>query len=209
MSTFGFFFDASVCSGCKTCQVACQDKNDLPAGIRFRRVYEIAGATWKQTEEKAWEHDLVAYNLSIACSHCEDPACVTACPTKAMHAEADGMILTDPDKCVGCRYCEWACPYGAPQYNSLIGKVQKCDLCRDYVLEGKQPVCVTACPMRALDFGQMSQLIEKYGDSRQIFPLPDAAMTRPGLVIRPHRDAERARELGASIINREEVKHEQ
>ena len=209
MSTFGFFFDASACSGCKTCQVACQDKNDLPPGIRYRRVYEIAGGTWKQTEEKAWEHDLVVYNISMACNHCENPACVSACPTRALHTETDGMVLIDPDKCVGCHYCEWACPYGAPQYNASAGKMQKCDLCRDYVLEGKQPACVTSCPMRALEFGPLSQLIEKHGDTRQIFPLPDSSMTQPALLIHPHPAAARARELGAAIINREEVKNEQ
>lgn len=209
MSTFGLYFLSSACSGCKTCQVACKDKNDLEAGIRFRRVYEVAGAKWNKNDEGAWEHDIVAYNLSIGCNHCEDPACVKACPTKAMHNELDGMVLIDPEKCVGCHYCEWACPYGAPQYNHRTGIMQKCDFCRDYVLEGKQPVCVTSCPMRALEFGPVSQLIEKHGDNRTVFPLPDASITRPAFFINPHPGALRARELGASIINREEVKNEQ
>jgi anaerobic dimethyl sulfoxide reductase subunit B (iron-sulfur subunit) len=207
MNTFGFHFDSSSCSGCKTCQVACKDKNDLPAGLRYRRVYEIAGANWKKTDEGAWEHDIVAYNLSIACNHCEDPACVKACPTKAMHAALDGIILIDPKKCVGCRYCEWACPYGAPQYNQKSGTMQKCDFCRDYILDGKQPVCVASCPMRALEFGPIGQLVEKFGDNRTVFPLPNPELTKPALYIKPHPDSGRASELGASIINREEVKN--
>jgi len=209
MSTFGFYFDSSSCSGCKTCQVACKDKNNLEPGMRYRRVYEVSGARWAQTEEGAWEHDIVAYNISMGCNHCENPACVNACPTMAMHTELDGVVTIDSKKCVGCRYCEWACPYGAPQYNRRTGIMQKCDFCRDYILQGKQPVCVTSCPMRALEFGPLSQLIEKYGDSRSVFPLPDATLTMPGLLIRSHPDASRAQELGASIINREEVKDEQ
>jgi len=209
MSTFGFYFDSSACSGCKTCQVACKDKNELRAGIRFRRVYEVSGARWNKNDEGAWEHDIVAYNLSVACNHCEDPSCVKACPTKAMHIELDGMVQIDPAKCVGCHYCEWACPYGSPQYNRQTGIMQKCDFCRDYILEGKQPVCVTSCPMRVLEFGPLSQLIEKYGDHRSAFPLPDPSLTKPALIIRPHPGASRASELGASIINREEVKNEQ
>jgi anaerobic dimethyl sulfoxide reductase subunit B (iron-sulfur subunit) len=209
MSTFGFYFDSSVCSGCKTCQVACKDKNDLLPGIRFRRVYEVAGAKWVKTDEGAWEHDIVAYNLSLACSHCENPACVKACPTTAMHIELDGMVLINPDKCIGCRYCEWACPYGSPQYNKQSGIMQKCDLCRDYILEGKQPVCVSSCPMRALVFGPLSQLIEKFGDNRVVFPLPDPIHTKPSLLIKSHPSSLRAIEVGASIINREEIKNEQ
>ncbi|MFA6125767.1 MAG: DMSO/selenate family reductase complex B subunit [Bacteroidales bacterium] len=209
MSTFGFYFDSNSCSGCKTCQIACKDKNDLAGGIRFRRVYEVSGAQWTKTDEGAWEHDIVAYNLSIACNHCEDPSCVKACPTEAMFIQPDGIIEIDPKKCIGCKYCEWACPYGAPQYNRQKGIMQKCNFCRDYILEGKMPVCVSACPMRALEFGPISQLIEKYGDNRSVYPLPDQALTKPSLFIKPHPGASRAHELGASIINREEVKNEQ
>jgi anaerobic dimethyl sulfoxide reductase subunit B (iron-sulfur subunit) len=205
MSLFGFFIDSSSCSGCKTCQVACKDKNDLQAGIRFRRVYEVAGANWTKTDEGAWEHDMVVYNLSVACNHCENPACVSACPTKAMHAEPDGMVLIDPEKCAGCHYCEWACPYGSPQYNQEKGIMQKCDFCRDYVLEGKKPVCITSCPMRALEFGPISLLIENHGDNRSVFPLPDPSLTKPAICIKPHPSASKARELGAIIINREEI----
>ena len=208
MSTFGFYFDSSACSGCKTCQMACKDKNNLPAGIRFRRVYEVAGASWDKSDEGSWIHRIAAYNISIACSHCDDPACVHACPTKAMHTELDGITLVDPDKCVGCRYCEWACPYGAPQYNHHQGVMEKCNFCRDYILEGKPPACVSSCPMRALDFGPLSQLAEKYGDNRSVFPLPEPAPTKPAMIIRRHPAAAIARELGATIINREEVKND-
>jgi anaerobic dimethyl sulfoxide reductase subunit B len=209
MTAYGFYFDSSACSGCKTCQVSCKDKNNLSEGIRFRRVYEIAGAKWNLTDEGAWQHNIVAYNLSISCNHCEDPACVKACPTKAMHSGTDGIVFIDPSKCIGCRYCEWACPYGSPQYNKNMGIMQKCDFCVDYITKGIQPVCVTSCPMRALEFGPIRQLAEKYGDNRTVYPLPDAALTKPAQIIKPHPDSERAFELGASIINREEVKNEQ
>lgn len=209
MTTYGFFFDSRSCSGCKTCQVACKDKNDLGAGMRFRRVYEICGSEWEKNEEGAWVPDIAAYNLSIACNHCENPSCVSACPTKAMHIADNGIVTIDETRCVGCRYCEWACPYGAPQYNQVKGVMQKCDFCADYLKEGKPPVCVASCPMRALDFGPVETLEAKYGTNRDIYPLPDSGQTHPSLILKPHPGTETAKKLHASIINREEVKNEQ
>jgi anaerobic dimethyl sulfoxide reductase subunit B (iron-sulfur subunit) len=206
MTQYAFHFDSSSCSGCKTCQVACKDKNNLAAGMRFRRVYEIAGGGWNHTEEGAWVPDVIAYNLSIACNHCEDPVCVKACPTRAMHIESDGIVTIDNHKCVGCHYCEWACPYGAPQYDSLKGIMQKCDFCRDYLLEGKNPACVDSCPMRALTFGKLEDIKSLSGNERSVFPLPEEGMTKPALFIRPHPGSSRAKESNAFIINREEVK---
>jgi anaerobic dimethyl sulfoxide reductase subunit B (iron-sulfur subunit) len=208
MTKYGFYFDSSCCSGCKTCQVACKDKNDLTDGIRFRRVYEVCGSDWEKDSEGAWVPDIVAYNLSVACNHCENPSCVTACPTKAMHIGTDGIVLVDPKKCVGCRYCEWACPYGAPQYNSKKGIMQKCDFCADYIGEGKQPVCVTSCLMRALDFDTLENLEARYGTNRDVYPLPHSGLTSPAVIIKPHSGAEKGKELKASIINREEVRND-
>ncbi len=207
MAAYGFYFDSSSCSGCKTCQVACKDKNDLYEGIRFRRVYEVSGAKWTKTDEGAWQPDIVAYNISIACNHCENSPCTDACPTKAMHRGADGIVVVDPEKCIGCRYCEWACPYGAPQYNKDLGVIQKCDFCRDYLAEGKAPVCVSSCPMRALDYGPIEELRSKYGTNANLYPLPDAEPVGARWVVTPHPGANRAMELQAAILNREEVRH--
>ena len=188
MSRLAFFFDSSACSGCKTCQMACKDKNDLPVGQVWRRVYEVTGGGWKQ-EGHSWIQDVVAYNLSIACNHCEDPVCAKNCPTKAIRKREDGIVLIDQGACIGCKYCAWACPYGAPQFNPDKGVMGKCDLCADYLDQGKNPSCVDACPMRALDFGKYDELFQRHGDSSHLYPLPDPAITQPSILVRPHQSA--------------------
>ena len=145
---FAFYFDSASCSGCKTCQAACKDKYNLEVGILWRRIYEITGGDWKK-EGHAWRPNLFAYNVSISCNHCEDAICIKNCPTAAMHKRKDGIVHVDESKCIGCRYCEWACPFGAPQYDAERGVMSKCTLCSDYLEEDKLPVCVSACPMRA------------------------------------------------------------
>ena len=199
-----FFFDSGACSGCKTCQMACKDKNDLGPGILWRKVYEIAGGSWRN-EGGLWLPDVYAYNLSMACNHCEDPACLKACPTGAVNRRDDGIVLLDARKCVGCRYCEWSCPYGAPRYDTRRGVMTKCDLCADLVTAGGRPACVDACPMRALDFGGLEELRAKYGGTDSIFPLPVASTTKPSLLIRPHRSEGRAGRGRAAIANEEET----
>ena len=172
--TYAFTFDASACSGCKACQVACKDKNNLPVGVLWRRVYEVSGGDWYRVgagsprpefdaETRAreprpynpnsvWENTVFAYNLSIACNHCVHPKCAGVCPTDAYIVRDDGIVYIDQSKCMGCGYCSWACPYAAPQYNPEVGHMTKCDLCYDNLDVGLPPSCVAACPMRVLDF---------------------------------------------------------
>ncbi|MDD8026236.1 MAG: dimethylsulfoxide reductase subunit B [Acidobacteriota bacterium] len=201
----GFFVDSASCSGCKACAMACRDKNNLPAGVRWRRVYEVSGGGWRR-EGEAWAQDLTVYNLSIACNHCEKPLCLDGCPARAIEKREDGIVLIDRDKCLGCRYCEWTCPYGAPQFDESAGVMTKCDLCADLIERGEQPACVRACPMRALDFGEVEELRAKHGATAEIHPLPGAEMTEPSLVIKPHRDAARAAEKPGSFVkNKEEI----
>ena len=201
MSRLAFYFDSSACSGCKACQVACKDKNDLPVGQVWRRIYEVSGGGWKQ-EGKAWVNDVFAYNLSLSCNHCEDPICARNCPTKAIRKREDGIVLIDATSCIGCKYCAWACPYGAPQFNPETGVMGKCDLCADYVDQGKNPSCVDACPMRVLDFGDYDGLIVKYGKPDQVYPLPDPTITDPSVVVRAHP---RAGGADATVANVEEL----
>jgi len=199
-----FRFDAASCSGCKACQAACKDKHGHEVGVLWRRVYELSGGTWSRRRE-AWVPDVFAFNLSIGCNHCDAPICVEVCPTGAMRRRPDGLVLVDAEACVGCRYCAWACPYGAPQYDEASGRMTKCTFCADELDAGRPPACVAACPMRALDFGERAALEAEPGMTAAFFPLPDPTLTRPGLAIVPHRDAGRAGPRTAAVANPEEV----
>lgn len=199
-----FYFNSIKCSGCKACQMACKDKHDLKVGVNWRRVYEISGGYW-ENRGAAWVPHVLAYNLSIACNHCIKPICRDVCPTGAIAKRKDGIVLIDSDKCMGCRYCEWACPYGSPQFDKNSGTMTKCHLCFDYIDKDKTPACVSACPQRALDFGELSDLKEKYSGIDSVHPLPDSTLTEPAIIITPHKDTERAKKEQAKIANREEV----
>lgn len=201
---YAFFFDASACTGCKACQVACKDKNDLKRGVLWRRVYEVSGGSWRR-EGEAWAPDIAAYNVSLACNHCLNPVCVGSCPTGAVWKRADGLVFIDGDKCIGCRYCEWACPYGAIRFDAAAHRASKCDFCSDLVGAGEKPACVAACPARALDFGDFDELKKLYGLESALFPLPDPALTSPALIIKPHPDAGGAAAKEASVANWEEL----
>ncbi len=151
MKQYGFYVDSSRCSGCKTCQVSCKDNKDLDVGPKLRRVYEYGGGSWVK-EGESWHHDTFTYYLSIACNHCDEPVCVSGCPTGAMHKrKEDGLVVVDDSVCVGCRYCEMRCPYGAPQFDTQANVMRKCDGCLDRLENNLRPICVDSCPQRALD----------------------------------------------------------
>lgn len=197
-----FYFDSSACIGCKACQVACQDKNNLSADIMWRRVFRYGGGNWVQTSSSVVvPNNLFRYFVSISCQHCQNPACVDVCPTTAMHKDENGVVSVDSEKCIGCRYCEWACPYGAPHFDEAVGIMTKCNFCQDLLAEGGAPACVEACVMRALDFGELEELKAKYGSLDAIEPLPSGEYTQPALVITPHRHAELAGEGTGEIMN--------
>ena len=200
----GFYFNQTLCNGCKACQIACKDKHSLPEGVTWRRVVEYAGGSW-QRDGNTVTPNVFSYYTSISCNHCEDPICVKVCPTTAMHQNEDGTVSVDADKCVGCRYCEWACPYSAPQYHPGLGHMTKCDLCADYRSEGKDPACVAACPSRALGWGPIDELRDEHGHVDNTEPLPDPSITRPHLVITPHRDAQTSGSGTGQIMNPREI----
>ncbi|MFP4624857.1 MAG: DMSO/selenate family reductase complex B subunit, partial [Gemmatimonadota bacterium] len=185
MSRPAFHLDASACSGCKACQVACKDKHDLPPGVLWRRVYEVVGGDWRRRGD-AWSNDVFAYNVSVACNHCERPICAEVCPATAITRRADGIVLIDHDRCMGCRYCEWACPYGALQYHAAAGHMTKCTLCVDELERGRPPACVAACPLRVLELGDRDELMVGNGAGVPVHPLPDPALTGPALAVTPH-----------------------
>ncbi|MDF2627808.1 MAG: 4Fe-4S ferredoxin [Symbiobacteriaceae bacterium] len=188
----GFHVDMRRCTGCRTCSVACKDQHDLAPGQLFRRVTEVEGGTYGETGAGAVVPHLFAYYISMACNHCENPRCVANCPTGALSKHpANGVVSIDPKVCIGCRYCTWSCPYGAPQYSPALGRTQKCDLCADLRAAGQEPACVTACPLRAIDWGPIAELRERHGGTMALACLPDPGLTRPSATYTPHRDAAR------------------
>lgn len=189
--TYAFTFDAAFCSGCKACQAACKDKNNLPLGVLWRRVIEVSGGAWLP-RGAAWTNTVFAYNLSVACNHCLHPKCAGVCPTGAYEVRADGIVLLDTSKCMGCGYCAWACPYGAPQYNPEAGTMTKCNFCFDDLEQGLPPACVAACPMRVLDYAEVPDSVTKElrlweaPPEAHPYPLSHDSHTGPRLAIKPH-----------------------
>ena len=212
--TYAFTFDASACTGCKACQEACKDKNHLPVGVMWRRVIEVSGGEWIQTGG-AWTNNVFAYNLSVACNHCVHPKCAGVCPTDAFVTRRDGIVYIDSSKCMGCGYCSWACPYGAPRYNPDLGQMAKCNFCFDNIDAGLPPVCVAACPTRVLNFvaltptplldgvGQGMMELWKIPATQHPFPLPNNSRTEPHLMVKPH--AAMNNSLEKKIANYEEI----
>ena len=178
----GFYFDMTRCVGCRACQVACKDKNNLEIGtvLRFAKTYETGEFP-----------NVGMYNFSGSCNHCENPTCVSACPVGAMYKAEDGTVLHDAAMCVGCQACVKACPYSVPQFVAAVTKVVKCDACAAQRAKGENPVCVDACPSRALDFGKTEDLIAKYGSDlvKDIAILPDSKITGSNTLIKAKKAA--------------------
>ena len=201
-----FYMDSQICTGCKTCMVACKDKNDLPDGVRWRRVVEYSGGEWMPLPDGTFGQDVFAYYLSVSCNHCTEPICVEVCPSTAMDQDENGIIIVDQAKCMGCKYCQWACPYDAPQYRTDTGRMSKCDFCIDEIAIGNDPACVAACPTRALTIGELDEL-QKGSEGRAVFaPLPDPVYTTPGAVFKPHRLSKPGNSKIGTIANPEENK---
>jgi len=181
MAQLGFYYDMTVCTGCKTCQIACKDKNNLEVGVLFRKVSYFEGGKYPNP----W-----AYPLSVACNHCALPKCVAKCPTGALtKRKSDGVVLHDKEKCIGCQVCIKFCPYKAPQYRAKQEKIGKCDFCVDLIDKGQNPSCVDACLMRALQFGEIGELRKKFGGTADVKGLPDSQITGPSLLIKPNTQA--------------------
>jgi anaerobic dimethyl sulfoxide reductase subunit B (iron-sulfur subunit) len=174
----GFYFDQTRCIGCHTCVVACKDWHDLPAGlVNWRRV---------DTRERGKFPDVKVSHMSLSCNHCRQPKCAEACPENAIgKREEDGIVFIENEKCNGCRLCESACPYGAIQFRPDDGSLaEKCTFCVDRLENNEAPVCVSACPMRALDFGDLDELSRRPDVTTRTDYLPDSFETTASLLLK-------------------------
>jgi len=148
MSQYGFYFDKDKCVGCRACEVACQIWNDSDQTVKWRNVSAVMQGTYPQLD---------SVNASLACMHCGDAPCKIACPRSAItkHSET-GQLTVDQERCVGCMFCLWACPFAAPQLGAL-GKMEKCNFCEDRPV-GMKKACEEVCPNHAIVSGEVDDI---------------------------------------------------
>ncbi|MDH5217026.1 MAG: 4Fe-4S dicluster domain-containing protein [Gammaproteobacteria bacterium] len=168
MTQLALVIDLNVCVGCHACVTSCKEWNTSgsagpmpddnpygadPSGVFFNRVQTFEVGTYPNTQ---------TIHFPKSCLHCEDAPCVPVCPTGASHKrEKDGIVLVDYDKCIGCKYCSWACPYGAREFDEHSKVMKKCTLCVDRIYDDalpeveRKPSCVMACPASARIFGDV------------------------------------------------------
>lgn len=148
MARYAMSIDVSRCIGCQACLVACKTENALPPGsFRLRMRSIVAGKFPNLKGEFRMEQ----------CYHCTHAPCVSVCPTGATYKNADGIVVVDPEKCIGCQACVTACPYGM-RYIHPEGYTDKCTFCEHRVAEGRDPACVETCPTKARAFGDLDQV---------------------------------------------------
>lgn len=184
MSPAGFFVDLHRCVGCGACVLACRLENGWTSQNPWRRVVPLnlrrrpGGPT---------------YFLSVACHHCDEPACLRCCPSGAYEKRADGVVVHLEERCVGCRYCEMACPFGAPRFDPARSIVTKCHLCCHRLDAGGRPACVTACPTDALRLRADEPADEPADKGRSAVPgFVDPAGCGPSIRFRVPRGERRA-----------------
>lgn len=162
-------YDVSKCTACRGCQVACKDWNQLPAVIEpFTGNYQTHDTTNGDTYtivkfmEQVDDVKGIQWNfLKFQCMHCFDPECMKVCPTDCIKQTEWGAVIKDYDKCIGCHYCTYACPFEIPQYRKRQDVTAKCTLCYERVEEGLEPACARTCPTGALQFGEREELLRE------------------------------------------------
>ncbi|MFB6086085.1 MAG: 4Fe-4S dicluster domain-containing protein [Halodesulfurarchaeum sp.] len=153
--------DVERCIDCGGCEVACKEEWDIPhSGERIEVV------THNEAERGTYYTDGETHT-PMQCYNCEEAPCIDVCPTDALHRDEDNLVQVDKDLCIGCSYCAWACPFGAPQYPTEetttggSGIMDKCTTCEPRLEEGKNPACVNTCPTDALVFGTPSEISDE------------------------------------------------
>jgi DMSO reductase iron-sulfur subunit len=174
VSRLAFVFDPTRCTGCEACRIACDTENLLPVSRGWRRVHTL---------NRNRHPDVPVRHLSMACNHCDAPACLAACPTAAYSRDdSTGAVRLDQARCIGCRYCAWACPYGAPRFDPVEGVMSKCTMCAPRLAAGLEPACVACCPTGALGIGPRD------GVAAPAYPGVFRDSLAPALhIVEPHR----------------------
>jgi anaerobic dimethyl sulfoxide reductase subunit B (iron-sulfur subunit) len=168
----GFIFNENCCVGCQSCVASCILENGW--SVQPRNVYTFNFYAYPC---------LPLTNLSLACNHCEKPACLDGCPARAFFREpGTGAILIDEKKCIGCNYCKWKCPYDAPKYDYAKRVIVKCNLCYTGLTEGRIPACASACPTGALGYGEIPEKV----DNKNLSWFPDTKMN-PAIKLQTNR----------------------
>jgi formate dehydrogenase beta subunit len=173
----GLLYDATLCIGCKTCMVACNEANGLPAdtgaspAVLYHKPVDLSAKA--KTVIKLYSDGATRSYMKAQCMHCVDPACASACMLGALQKREFGIVTYDPDLCVGCRYCEVGCPFGVPKFEwaKALPKIVKCELCKERLKEGKEPACTEVCPRNAVIFGKRSELLKEA--KRRLAESPD------------------------------------
>jgi formate dehydrogenase iron-sulfur subunit len=159
MSAKGILIDTTRCTGCEECIVACKKQNGLGQDRPWREqqsIHDLSATRWSTIIRRP-----EGRYVRNQCRHCVEPACVSACIVGALQKSPDGPVVYDEGRCMGCRYCMMACPYGIPRYDwdRNTPLVQKCRMCEPLLKEGRQPACVDACPEKAMLFGTRQEMI--------------------------------------------------
>lgn len=147
----GFIFDHNRCVACSACCAACILENKW--AVHARNIF---------TYNSEVLPSLPVINISLACNHCVNAPCIDGCPTGSLYRDTPtGAVLLDENKCIGCKYCQWNCPYDAPKLNYEKGIIEKCNLCYSGLIEGRLPACTNACPTGALNFGELTEQLRE------------------------------------------------
>ncbi len=173
MAAMGFYTDTTVCIGCKACQVACKEWNQLPAanggkatlsGNSYDNTVRLSGENWRHVrfiEQFDANHNGRWLMMSDVCKHCVQAGCLEQCPTGAIIRTEFDTVVIQADVCNGCRDCIPACPFGVIDMNPVTNTAQKCTLCYDRMLNGLTPACAKACPTASIQFGTIRDLRQR------------------------------------------------
>lgn len=152
---YGMVLDTKHCVGCQTCTVSCKISNEVPGRAYWNHLESLTGDILYQPTG-VFPSPILAFR-PLLCNHCDHPACVKNCPTGAMHKDEDTEVVSvDQDVCIGCGYCDWVCPYGAPSMDDVHHYMSKCNFCSTRVENGAEPFCVASCPANARIFGDLN-----------------------------------------------------